>query len=360
MNSILLISTIQSWFFIFLIQRFKTEKQLSDYVLTFWFALIGLHTLIYFIILQGVQLNIHFLIFNAAFPFLQGPLLYMYILAKTGRMDKIRAAYLIHAIPFVFFLLYQLFQLYFPVHDESGDVHYVFSPFFSQSNPFGILFLILSPVYLFLSYRNTRNPDKVVEHKTWIRLMVLFFACIWISSLISIFNPDLVNHKLQIGFNYFIFITLTGFIYLVSYLRLKEHNFTTDIPKIGNVKYEKSRLSEDEVLQIWKRLSENMSQEKSYLDPTLNLTDLAKTIGTTSNKLSQVLNLKEGKSFNDFINAFRVGHAKEMMASPLYNHYTILAIGYDAGFSSKSTFNRAFKNLEGITPSAFQALSKKE
>lgn len=360
MTSILLISTIQSWFFIFLILRFKTERQLSDRILIFWFALIGLHTFIYFIFLQGIRLNSHFLIFSAAFPFLQGPLLYLYTLAKAGRIKKIRGVHIIHAVPFAVFLSHQLFQLYFPAQDVNGDVHYVTSQFLSPSNPFGILFLILSPVYLFLSYRQTFHPQKVVENINWIRLMVLFFACIWVSSMISFFSPDLLNHQWQIGLNYLIFITLTGFIYLVSYLGLKENYFATDIPKIGKVKYEKSRLSEDEVMQIWNRLSENMNLEKSYLDPSLNLTELSNTIGTTSNKLSQVLNLKEGKSFNDFINAFRVEHAKGMISSGLYDHYTILAIGYDSGFSSKSTFNRVFKNLEGKTPSEFLTLVKQD
>ncbi|MEP1031903.1 helix-turn-helix transcriptional regulator [Ekhidna sp.] len=358
MSSILLVATIQSWFFVFLIQRLKTDKKLSDYVLVFWFALLGLHTLVYFIFLQGIQLNIHAMIFNAAFPFLQGPLLYLYTLAKTRRIAKIRMVHFIHLLPFGFFLLYQLFPLYFPSHNENGEVQYVFFRFLSHTSPFGFLFLILSPFYLFLSYRNALHPQKEVENKIWIRLMVLFFACIWISSLISFFSPELLNHQLQIGFNYLIFIVLTGFIYLVSYLGLKENYFTTDIPKIGKAKYEKSRLTEDEILQIWKRLSENMAQEKSYLDPNLNLTDLSKTIGTTSNNLSQVLNLTEGISFNNFINAFRVEHSKEMMSSHLYDHFTVLAIGYDSGFSSKSTFNRAFKNLEGKTPSEFLTLAK--
>jgi AraC-like DNA-binding protein len=360
MTSILLVATIQSWFFVFLIWRFKIERQLSDYVLAAWFVLIGFHTLLHFLFLSSIALNIHLLILNASFPFLQGPLLYFYTLSKTGNMGRIRFIHFVHVLPFLLFLLYQLFPLYFLEMQETGAVHYVFSTFFSTTNPFGILFLILSPLYLFLSYRLTLSTQRDLENKNWIRLMILFFACIWVSSLLSFFIPELINHHLQIGLNYLIFIILTGFIYLVSYLGLKENIFSTDIPRIGKVKYEKSRLPEDEVMQIWKRLSLSMTEEKSYLDPDLNLTNLSEAIGTTSNKLSQVLNIKEGKSFNDFINAFRVQHAKGMMSSHLYDHFTVLAIGYDSGFSSKSTFNRAFKNLEGKTPSEFLAIAKQD
>jgi AraC-like DNA-binding protein len=358
MTSILLVATIQSWFFVFLIWRFKAERQLSDYILAIWFVLIGLHTLLHFLFLNEIELNIHLLILNALFPFLQGPLLYLYTLAKTGRIKMIRIIHFVHAIPFVFFLLYQLFPLYFPRGNSSGEVHNVFSTFFSTANPFGILFLILSPFYLFLSYKLTLNTQRELENKNWIRLMILFFACIWIFSLLGFFIPELVNHHLQIGLNYLIFITLTGFIYLVSYLGFKENIFSTDIPKIGGEKYQKSRLSEEEVFQIWSDLSRNMNEEKSFLDPNLNLMDLSNAIETTSNKLSQVINIREGKSFYDFVNALRVQHAKSMMSSVRYNHYTVLGIGFDSGFSSKSTFNRAFKKTEGLTPSKYQAIAR--
>ena len=46
------------------------------------------------------------------------------------------------------------------------------------------------------------------------------------------------------------------------------------------------------------------------------------------------------------------------MKNPIYEEYKIVAIGYEAGFKSKTSFNRAFKNLVGVTPSEYRKKSK--
>jgi len=42
------------------------------------------------------------------------------------------------------------------------------------------------------------------------------------------------------------------------------------------------------------------------------------------------------------------------LLSVQYRHYTLLAIAYDSGFNSKSSFNTLFKNATGFTPTAFR------
>ena len=55
--------------------------------------------------------------------------------------------------------------------------------------------------------------------------------------------------------------------------------------------------------------------------------------------------------FSDYINAYRVSEVKELVNKPENKSYTLLSIAYDAGFNSKSSFNRAVKKHLGVSPS---------
>jgi AraC-like DNA-binding protein len=66
--------------------------------------------------------------------------------------------------------------------------------------------------------------------------------------------------------------------------------------------------------------------------------------------LSAVINEGYNKNFFDFINDYRIEEFKRLAATEQYKHYTFLAIAMEVGFSSKTTFNRAFKKCTGQTP----------
>ncbi|NNK88327.1 MAG: AraC family transcriptional regulator [Flavobacteriaceae bacterium] len=69
--------------------------------------------------------------------------------------------------------------------------------------------------------------------------------------------------------------------------------------------------------------------------------------------LSQLLNNHLHKSFSEYINEFRLNEAKKRLLDPAYEEYTILAIAFESGFKSKSSFQRLFKKYTGYTPSSF-------
>ena len=97
-----------------------------------------------------------------------------------------------------------------------------------------------------------------------------------------------------------------------------------------------------------------MEKEKPYLEMGLTLAVLAGKLFVSSNHLSQVINEKLNKSFFDFVNGYRVEEAKRLLVSPLSSRLSILGIGMEAGFSSKSAFYTSFKKLTGMTPSKFK------
>jgi len=115
-------------------------------------------------------------------------------------------------------------------------------------------------------------------------------------------------------------------------------------------KYRFSNLSEESVLDLKGQLGKLMLDKKPFLNPKLTLLELAEMIETNTHTLSRVINEGFDRNFYDFVNWYRVEEFKELVNQEQYKNLTFLAIAYEVGFSSKTTFNRAFKKLEGITP----------
>ena len=89
--------------------------------------------------------------------------------------------------------------------------------------------------------------------------------------------------------------------------------------------------------------------------PAGKVSAIAWTEEPSEKVLSFVLNHGLGTSYGDYINERRVADAQRRLADPAYAHLSVLAVGLDAGFASKSTFNRVFKERAGETPSAYRA-----
>lgn len=101
----------------------------------------------------------------------------------------------------------------------------------------------------------------------------------------------------------------------------------------------------------WKSRILNLLQtEKIYEDPELSLTQMAKLLQTNASILSKIINQGFGYNFNDFINHYRIEAVKEKLQAGEQKTQTLLGIGYDCGFNSKATFNRAFKKATGLSP----------
>ncbi len=94
-------------------------------------------------------------------------------------------------------------------------------------------------------------------------------------------------------------------------------------------------------------------KEKPYLEPQLTLPELATQMHISLHLLSKVINDGYDKNFHDFINFYRIEEFKLLIIKPKYKNQTILAVALDAGFNSKTAFNRAFKKLTNSTPREF-------
>lgn len=105
---------------------------------------------------------------------------------------------------------------------------------------------------------------------------------------------------------------------------------------------------------IEQRLRMVMERDEAWRHTDLTLADLAERVGTTSHKLSAVLNNRVEQNFYDFVNGYRVREVQRQLRHPDSASRTVLTMAMDAGFASKSTFNAVFRRQVGMTPSAWR------
>jgi AraC-like DNA-binding protein len=93
--------------------------------------------------------------------------------------------------------------------------------------------------------------------------------------------------------------------------------------------------------------------EALYREPALTIGQVARRSGYPEYLVSAVINRRFGGTFWDYINRLRVEAVRARLADR-EDARTILDIAYDCGFTSKSTFNAAFKRQVGETPSGYR------
>jgi AraC-like DNA-binding protein len=144
---------------------------------------------------------------------------------------------------------------------------------------------------------------------------------------------------------------MTIFIYwlgIKGYIISQQKNFQDKKPAVN------STVSPQLAEQVITKLKKVMSDEKIYLNPTLNLAILSETTGISAKTISHVLNRHLQKSFNEFINGYRISEFKAKILQPDMSNLTIAGVACECGFNSQATFQRTFKELTGQSPSEFR------
>jgi len=130
---------------------------------------------------------------------------------------------------------------------------------------------------------------------------------------------------------------------------VKSKTENSNLTEQNNKKFEETQKYKELLLN----LQNLVNYEKIYLNQTINLGDIALRLNTNRTYLSNAINSVLNINFNRYINKLRVQEACKLLSDENCN-LTIEGISQSVGFSSKSSFNTAFKSITGVTPSFFR------
>ena len=104
----------------------------------------------------------------------------------------------------------------------------------------------------------------------------------------------------------------------------------------------------------FEKIDAHIIDKQRYLDPNLGLEELANELEMSATHLSKIINTYSDYNFSDYINSLRIQQAKKLLNDDSFCRYTIVSIGLECGFNSKSTFYTAFKKFTSKTPSEYR------
>ena len=119
-------------------------------------------------------------------------------------------------------------------------------------------------------------------------------------------------------------------------------------------KYYTSSLSEDRKKEIAQKVILFLSKEENLLNRKIDLKYICAGINEKSHHISQTISQELNTTLKELINKKRVEYAKKLLHDPAYDDQKIFAIALDAGFTNKSTFNRAFAKYVQMPPNEFR------
>lgn len=308
---------------------------------------------------------------NQPFPYLYGPSIYLYTIILGHKKEGFKKTYWLHYLPFIIINIYGIFFFYFESTEFKLSV-------LSNDNVSWHLNLIgnMIPfhgiIYVFLTYLEAKKFNKKLKQSysnidrvnlRWLTFLIIGTTVIWGVVIISYILNFIYGEQLQA--NMLIYIAVSILIYTIGYksLRQPEVKLIIDGPvevlpeeneNLKPASYKKSGLADGTAEEYLQKLLKLMEEKKPHVDSRINLSDLSSLLGISSHNLSEIINTRLNQNFYDFVNKYRVEEVKRLIEEDENMSFSILALGYDAGFSSKSAFYSAFKKFCNQTPAQYR------
>lgn len=336
----------------------KRKKIMADYVLAVWFLMIGIHLILFMLFFSGSYVKYpYFLGFEVIFPFIHGPMLYVYVLCVTGRNPGVKTA-LLHGIPVLMICILLSQFLMMSPWDRLASYQNGNNGYKSLSKVIKYLMILSGIVYVVLSLLAVRKYTKGISSQysntekinlNWLYYLIAGIAFIWIAVII---RNDILIFSIVV-----LFIVVAAY-FGISRVGILDLPVSIDMTEDKEqdhemVKYQKNSPGDEAIQSIYEKLVYKMEHEKLYKDPELNLNNIAKVLEVHPNVLSQVINSMEQKNFYDYINRQRIEEFKRTVVLQENQKYTILSLAFECGFNSKTSFNRNFKKYMNCSPTEF-------
>ncbi len=354
-NVLILAGIIHGFIFSLIIFLNKNLNSKTNYFLAFTILSLAFSNLQYWFIDTGIiprhKYDNNNLLF-IPFEFLMLPFFFLFV--KSYLDKKIKRHEYILFIPFLLSMIYLLVRNF--LNDDLAIikifnlvVEYI-SIIFSMT----IIVLVFRLLIVYQKSHSKYNIYDVTIKTQWLKriLFLGILLCVLWGISLSIFK-NLFNE----GYYYLypLWIGMSILIYWIGYSAILQKHLYQERKeirsKISLKSYEKSLIiAKEEKSATYSKINTFIIDSKLHLDPSLSLKTLSKKLSLSEGYISQLINKNSSLNFNDYINSLRINDAKAMLTNIEYENYTIIAIGLEAGFNSKSSFYTAFKKLTGKTP----------
>lgn len=259
-----------------------------------------------------------------------GPALYFYVSSFIApQRFRFKPTYLLHFIPFV---TYPLIASYIPNTVALSPYNFILLQFLA---------------YIVLSVRQwlkAQHSALQLYELRWLRNLIAGVFLIWLAYTLHYLS--VVPYYITGALMYSIIV------YGLIYIALKRNGLFVKMP--APEKYKNSKIVPSQSQDLLEQILRVFDVKKLFLDAGLTLDKVASQLNVAPRTVSQVINEQRQQNFSDFINTYRINHAKALLHHPDYRQHTIASIAYESGFNSLSAFNTAFKKNTQTTPSAFR------
>lgn len=340
------------------------KKRQGDILLNILFFLTIYIYLSDLLIPSGLYRTLPFFMFTD-FPvlFLVPPVLFLYVRKLLGNapFDRRRWIDAAHFIPFAIILVTHLPLILAPFAEKIAMLEENRIP---QPRLFGVDMTLLGLIqyfcylvyslYSLLRFRKDCAPGED-SRKAMTRLQGLLFFYFVIFLCLAAAFYNLLNYKYypQRDFSFkrlildFPLFVICGYNYFILL------SGTSYYPAVcgSKGKYRKSVLTRDTARKLYASLCDEIERNRLWSDPDLDLRTLAELSGQTYHTLSQVINQTTGLNYHGFINQYRLREACRLLEQ---TDMSVLDIAFEAGFNSKATFNKVFKDEKSCTPTQYR------
>lgn len=310
--------------------------------------------------LQLQRLSAHFYITPLVYTYSLGPLIYVFVRSRLVPERRLRRGDLVHAVLPLFQIVLEVVTGFAPMAFKSWYWRTPFSQGYNQVDT--VLFVASFGAYLLVSWRLLRTSGHDEEVALWLRRLVAGCAVIVLFALVMetpLVAPPLSEAVGEGAFSWLRLVELMAYAALLYWVAFTGfvHTLHRRPEETTRERRETYGMSPDDLARHAAHLRQHLETERPYLDPDLTLGSLADALHLGEKELSFVLNEGVGTGYTEYVNGLRVAEARRLLADPSRAGDPVLRLGMEAGFASKATFNRVFKQVTGQTPTQFRASS---
>lgn len=363
---IVIIGFVQALFGIVLFIA-KRPRHISFSFLTIWLAVIAIFLgarLLPFEVVDYFKPGIFPLVF------LFGPLLYMYLSSLTIENFRLKPAYLLHLVPFLVVCVHRSIVDVVSItssSDLSENPSYLFNKIYYS------IFILSLFIYWILSLRLVYIHKKNIPYNfsnyttrntlNWSVFVLTLFLIFFIADFSMFYFSRVLN--IRIPTISLLPLNITLFTFIIIFFGINQTVIYQDKHKIkvyepsekeliDRSRPDRGLIEDTQKEELTEIILQYLKDKKPYLNPDYSLQMMVDDLNISRQKLSYLINSGLQKNFYKFINEFRIRDVKEKLLDPAFSHYSVLGIGLDCGFNSKTSLNRIFKEETGLTPSEFK------